>query len=106
MSAPLQVGRIYPAVNLPTRTPVFCSAARTRPGLEWASSPGRQMVAFSLNMQAMAENHELAKATARLDALTDWERRPREMIRVGLEQMIDLAGRLGDPQNSFRSIHV
>jgi dihydrofolate synthase/folylpolyglutamate synthase len=64
------------------------------------------MVAFSLNMQAMAENHELAKATARLDALTDWERRPREMMRVGLEPMIDLAGRLGDPQNSFRSIHV
>ena len=54
----------------------------------------------------MAENHELANAMARLDALTNWERRPRATMRVGLEPMIDLAARLGDPQNSFRSIHV
>jgi dihydrofolate synthase/folylpolyglutamate synthase len=54
----------------------------------------------------MAENWDLARATARLDALTDWERRPRGTMRVGLEPMIDLARRLGDPQNSFRSIHV
>jgi dihydrofolate synthase / folylpolyglutamate synthase len=54
----------------------------------------------------MAENHKLAKAVARLDALTDWERRPRGMMRVGLEPMIDLAARLADPQKSFRSIHV
>jgi dihydrofolate synthase / folylpolyglutamate synthase len=57
-------------------------------------------------MQAMAENHELARAMARLDALTNWERRPRGLMRVGLEPMIDLAERLGDPQKSFRSIHV
>jgi dihydrofolate synthase / folylpolyglutamate synthase len=57
-------------------------------------------------MQAMAENHELERATARLDALTNWERRPRGLMRVGLEPMIDLADRLGDPQKSFRSIHV
>jgi dihydrofolate synthase/folylpolyglutamate synthase len=57
-------------------------------------------------MEAMAENHELARATARLDALTNWERRPRGKMRVGLEPMIDLAKRLGDPQKSFRSIHV
>jgi dihydrofolate synthase / folylpolyglutamate synthase len=57
-------------------------------------------------MQAMAENHELARATARLDALINWERRPRGTMRVGLEPMIDLARRLGDPQKSFRSIHV
>jgi dihydrofolate synthase / folylpolyglutamate synthase len=54
----------------------------------------------------MAENHDLARAMTRLDALTDWERRPRTGMRVGLEPMIDLAGRLGDPQKSFRSIHV
>ena len=57
-------------------------------------------------MAALAENQELARATRRLDKLTDWERRPRGTMRVGLEPMIDLARRLGDPQNSFRSIHV
>jgi dihydrofolate synthase / folylpolyglutamate synthase len=57
-------------------------------------------------MAALAENQELARATRRLDKLTDWERRPRGTMRVGLEPMIDLARRLGDPQNSFRSLHV
>src|SRR6202167_5490728 len=56
--------------------------------------------------RAMAENHDLAHAMTRLDALTDWERRPRNTMRVGLEPMWDLATRLGDPQKSFRSIHV
>src|SRR5208282_5219246 len=55
---------------------------------------------------AMAENWELTKAMARLDALTDWERRPRGTMRVGLAPMLDLAARLGDPQKAFRSIHV
>src|SRR5271154_3724242 len=54
----------------------------------------------------MAENRDLARAMARLDALTNWERRPRAMMRGGLEPMLDLAARLGDPQKSFRSIHV
>jgi dihydrofolate synthase/folylpolyglutamate synthase len=54
----------------------------------------------------MAENRDLARAMARLDALTDWERRPRNKMRVGLEPMQDLAGRLGNPQKSFRAIHV
>ena len=54
----------------------------------------------------MAENHDLAHAMGRLDELTDWERRPRNKMRVGLEPMRDLAARLGDPQRSFRSIHV
>ena len=54
----------------------------------------------------MAENHDLARAMARLDALTDWERRPRNTMRVGLEPMQDLAERLGEPQKSFRAIHV
>ena len=56
--------------------------------------------------RAMAENRDLIQAQARLDALTDWERRPRNTMRVGLEPMQDLAARLGDPQKSFRSIHV
>jgi dihydrofolate synthase / folylpolyglutamate synthase len=64
------------------------------------------MLAFSLNMLAMAENHELVRAMARLDALTNWENRPRSAMRVGLEPMLDLAARLGEPQKSFRSIHV
>jgi dihydrofolate synthase/folylpolyglutamate synthase len=54
----------------------------------------------------MAENHELREAMARLDALTNWERRPRKFMRVGLEPMQDLAGRLGDPQKAFRAVHV
>jgi dihydrofolate synthase / folylpolyglutamate synthase len=54
----------------------------------------------------MAENRDLIQAQACLDALTDWERRPRNTMRVGLEPMQDLATRLGDPQKSFRSIHV
>ena len=43
---------------------------------------------------------------AQLDALTDWERRPRKTMRVELEPMADLAARLGHPEASFRSIHV
>jgi dihydrofolate synthase/folylpolyglutamate synthase len=54
----------------------------------------------------MVANRELLEALARLDVLTDWERRPRAKMRVGVEPMADLAARLGDPQNSFRSIHV
>src|SRR5271155_6149485 len=54
----------------------------------------------------MAENRDLARAMSRLDALTNWESRPRSAMRVGLEPMLDLAARLGDPQKSFRSIHV
>jgi dihydrofolate synthase/folylpolyglutamate synthase len=54
----------------------------------------------------MAEDRQLGRAMARLDALTDWERRPRAKMRVGLEPMLDLAARLNDPQKSFRSIHV
>jgi dihydrofolate synthase / folylpolyglutamate synthase len=54
----------------------------------------------------MAEDRQLAQALARLDALTNWESRPRSAMRVGLEPMLDLAARLGYPQRSFRSIHV
>jgi dihydrofolate synthase / folylpolyglutamate synthase len=57
-------------------------------------------------MPATGENLDLARATARLDALTNWENRPRSAMRVGLQPMLDLVLRLGDPQKSFRSIHV
>ncbi len=57
-------------------------------------------------MAEFAHNRELARALARLDALTDWERRPRGGMRVGLEPMLDLSARLGDPHKAFRSIHV
>jgi hypothetical protein len=57
-------------------------------------------------MLATPQNLHLARAMARLDALTDWERRPRSAMRVGLEPMLDLAARLGYPQKAFRSIDV
>ena len=57
-------------------------------------------------MLAMIENHELAEAMARLDRLTDWERRPRRTMRVGLAAMQDLCARLGDPHLGRRSVHV
>ena len=60
----------------------------------------------SNSMPAMSENHKLTQAMARLDALTDWERRPRRMMRVGLAPMLDLSARLGDPHKSFRTVHV
>src|SRR5271166_4960697 len=58
------------------------------------------------SMPPMAENRELAEAMARLDALTDWERRPRKFMRVDLKPMQDLATRLGRPQDAFRAVHV
>ncbi len=57
-------------------------------------------------MSAVPKIPDLTRVTARLDALTDWERRPRSKMRVGLEPMRDLGERLGEPQKSFRSIHV
>ncbi len=57
-------------------------------------------------MPLLVENRELAEAMARLDRLTDWERRPRKTMRVGLAPILDLAARLGDPHKAFRSIHV
>src|SRR5258706_2204197 len=49
----------------------------------------------------------LAQALARLDALVNWERRDRDAaMRTSLEPITDLLGRLGDPQRSFRAVHV
>jgi dihydrofolate synthase / folylpolyglutamate synthase len=49
---------------------------------------------------------DLHETLTRLDDLTDWERRPRDVMRVGLDPMLDLMLRLGDPHLSFRSVHV
>jgi len=57
-------------------------------------------------MSSAGGDRKLAETMARLDALTDWERRPRGRMRVSLAPMQDLAARLGEPQKSFRSIHV
>ena len=48
----------------------------------------------------------LSDALSRLDRLTNWERKPRGEMRVGLEPMLDLMLRLGNPHQSFRAIHV
>lgn len=57
----------------------------------------------------MSQSHpsqSLSHALSRLDALTNWERKPRGEMRVGLEPMLDLMQRLGNPHRSFRAIHV
>ncbi|MBW9055304.1 bifunctional folylpolyglutamate synthase/dihydrofolate synthase [Rhizobium mesosinicum] len=55
----------------------------------------------------MQEPHfRLAEALSQLDQLTNWEQRPRGEMRVGLEPIVDLSARLGDPHRAFRSIHV
>ncbi len=51
-------------------------------------------------------NPELTAQLAALDQLTNWEQRPRGGMRVGLEPMLDLAGRLGNPERAYRVIHV
>ena len=51
-------------------------------------------------------NPSLSQALSRLDQLTNWERKPRGEMRVGLEPMLDLMQRLGNPHLSFRAIHV
>ncbi len=47
-----------------------------------------------------------AEVLARLDRLTDWEKRPRGGMRVGLAPMRDLLARLGAPQSRLRVVHV
>ncbi|BCM84919.1 bifunctional folylpolyglutamate synthase/dihydrofolate synthase [Methylobacterium indicum] len=48
----------------------------------------------------------LPEVLARLDRLTDWERRPRGGMRVGLAPMHDLLARLGAPQRRLQVVHV
>ena len=57
-------------------------------------------------MSASPKDGTLAAAMARLDALTDWERRPRKFMSVGLAPMQDLMARVGHPQKTFRAVHV
>jgi dihydrofolate synthase/folylpolyglutamate synthase len=78
-----------------------------RPRLPKPTLANERQTHYSIfSMLATPQNPNLAHAMARLDALTDWERRPRGTMRVGLEPMLDLAARLGDPQKAFCSIHV
>ncbi len=49
---------------------------------------------------------QLIDVLAALEGLTNWESRPRDAMRVGLEPIKDLAARLGHPERRFRSIHV
>ena len=88
--------------------PKLCTTAeRRRHRLPKPTLANERQTHYSISsMLATAQNLNLARAMARLDALTDWERRPRGAMRVGLEPMLDLAARLGDPQKAFRSIHV
>ena len=73
------------------RAPVGMLPGASEPELRFQESGG-----FGYH-RAMAENRDLIQAQARLDALTDWERRPRNTMRVGLEPMRDLAAASGRP---------
>ncbi|KMO21017.1 bifunctional folylpolyglutamate synthase/dihydrofolate synthase [Methylobacterium platani] len=57
-------------------------------------------------MTAVHAAPSLPEVLDRLDRLTDWEKRPRGGMRVGLAPMRDLLHRLGEPQASLRVIHV
>lgn len=49
----------------------------------------------------------LTAVLERLDALVNWERRDRGGgMRVGLDPIVDVLRRLGDPHQSFRAVHV
>ena len=60
----------------------------------------------SAAMPESAQSTDLTEALSHLDELTNWERRPRGSMRVGLGPMYDLMRRLGNPHESFRSVHV
>ncbi|MBB3452899.1 dihydrofolate synthase/folylpolyglutamate synthase [Rhizobium sp. BK313] len=57
-------------------------------------------------MPTIPQRHSLTDVLSRLDLLTNWERKPRGEMRVGLDPMLDLMQRLGNPHRSFRAIHV
>ncbi|WP_047455318.1 folylpolyglutamate synthase/dihydrofolate synthase family protein [Rhizobium rhizogenes] len=57
-------------------------------------------------MPIVPQHQSLPDVLSRLDRLTNWERKPRGEMRVGLEPMLDLMQRLGNPHQSFRAIHV
>lgn len=49
---------------------------------------------------------DLDSALARLDALTNWEARPRRRGGFTLAPILDLLGRLGDPHRDLRVVHI
>jgi len=55
---------------------------------------------------ASSPGGELRRALERLERLVDWERRDRRGARLELAQVRDLLGRLGQPQERFRAVHV
>ncbi|HEY0124329.1 MAG TPA: Mur ligase family protein [Rhizobium sp.] len=57
-------------------------------------------------MRPSHPSQALPGVLSRLDRLTNWERKPRGEMRVGLDPMLDLMKRLGNPHRSFRAIHV
>ena len=52
------------------------------------------------------DSDRLAAAVARLDALSDWEKRPRHRMRPTLDPVRDLLQRLGHRQASAGVVHV
>ena len=48
------------------------------------------------------QNPRLIEALSQLDQLTNWEQRPRGEMRVGLEPILDLSARLGEPLPPLR----
>lgn len=68
----------------------------------WAQIEPRYPCAMPMQNQTP----RLIEALSQLDQLTNWEQRPRGEMRVGLEPILDLSARLGNPHRAFRSIHV
>ena len=86
------------AMAIPNKTDSFPNLAREvdlpargRRQPRPPAAAGAPRAAIAPDMAKLAENIELARAMARLDALTDWERRPRRAMRIGLAPMLDLA---------------
>ena len=101
------------AMAIPNKTDAFPNLARevdlpAPQETTTAASRRRRRAAGgdAADMPTLAQDVGLAEAMARLDTLTDWERRPRRAMRVGLAPMLDLSARLGDPHRAFRSVHV
>jgi len=57
-------------------------------------------------MSQRLSSDRLGDALNRLNGLVDWERGVRASMRIGLDPVSDLLARLGNPERSFRSVHV
>ncbi|NKK61562.1 bifunctional folylpolyglutamate synthase/dihydrofolate synthase [Rhizobium leguminosarum bv. viciae] len=57
-------------------------------------------------MDQFSYSQQLIEVLSQLDALTNWEERPRGGMRVNLDPIADLMHRLGEPHRRFQSIHV